>query len=76
MKLVRADTTADSLIGYAKVNTGYEPAEIQKKSRIGKTTFYNRLKRPEELKLEELRQLIRICHYTDEQIVEIVKGGR
>ena len=76
MPQIRADTTADTLIGYAKVNTGYEPAEIQKKSRIGKTTFYSRLKRPEELKLEELRQLIRICHYTDEQIVEIVKGGR
>ena len=39
MKLVRADTTADSLIGYAKVNTGYEPAEIQKKSRIGQLSI-------------------------------------
>ena len=71
---MKVDTTADSLIGYAKVNTGCEPAEIQKKTRMAKTTFYNRLKRPEEIRIGELRQLIRICRYTDEQIVEIVKG--
>lgn len=68
------DTTTDSLIGYAKVNTGYEPAELLRKTRMSKTTFYNRLKRPEEFKIGELRQLIKICHYTDEQIVDIVKG--
>ena len=70
------DTTTDSLIGYARVNVGYEAGDILKHSRFGKTTFYNRLKRPENLKLGELRHLIRICKYTDSQILEIVKGVR
>lgn len=50
--------------------------QISEKTGISQSTLYHRLKKPDTLRLFELRLLARVLQLSDEQILTAVRGKR
>lgn len=73
MPKIRSDPTVDIILGDAKRYRGREVPDLIRNTNIKKTTFYNRLKNPEDISLGELRELFESAGVPDPDILEIVR---
>lgn len=61
-----------SIIGYCMFKHGLKHADMAKVIGVGQKAIYDRLHKPENYRLHELRAIIKKFNLTKEQIVELI----
>lgn len=52
-----------------------KPPEVAKRINMPESSYYQRLRETENIRLGELWRMARVLHLTDEQLLRIAKGG-
>lgn len=69
------DARSNIIKGRAAMN-GIDVNRISKKTGIPASTLYKRLRSPGRITLDEFEAIDRVVHFTDEEVLMLVKGRR
>lgn len=71
--LITRDLTADLIKGRSYY-MGYGMADLYKKADLKEGTMRDHLRDPGKLRLSEIRAMDRVLHFTDTDLIELVRG--
>lgn len=73
--LIRIDDTGNIIRSFAK-RRGVRLDDVCTEADIPRATFFRHMRNPEDIRLGELRGMVRALELDDREILEVVRNGR